>query len=151
MVRFLGAAVLLVAAVPAQATDWYYVDSDANFANISFVDKDSIRADADGNLNASMYSVLAQPEEGVAAYLFSLAVDCKGNRSRLLTGEPFDGAQKSMGSEKIDTPWEAIGQSSQGATIAGFICNRGNGSKSLGASLPFAAGHAMLAEKRKGN
>lgn len=151
MVRFLGAAVLMLAALPAQASDWYYVDSDLNLANISFVDKDSIRADAEGNFNASMYSVLAQPEDGVAAYLFAVAVDCKGNRSRLLTGEPFNSAQKSMGSEKIDAPWEPIGANSQGATIAGFICNRGNGTSSLGAGLPFATGHAMLAEKRKGN
>lgn len=151
MVRFLGAAVLLVAALPAQAADWYYVDSEVNLANISFVDKDSIRADAEGNLNASMYSVLAQPEDGVAAYLFSIAVDCKGNRSRLLTGELFDDAQKSMGSERIDAPWEPIGANSQGATIAGFVCNRGNGTPSVGSALPFATGHAMLAEKRKGN
>jgi hypothetical protein len=151
MLRLAGLGILLAAASPAQASDWRYVDSATDLANISFIDKDSIRANADGNLIGAMFSVMAQVEDGTSAYRFTIEVDCAGKRSRLLTGEMFDTVHKSQGESNIGGEWEGVDPGSQGQTIIDFICSKGASraqEPSAGAALPFAKAAEMLAAQR---
>jgi len=144
------AALALSLAAPAGMDDWYYVDADAGGANITFIDKASIRTNAAGNTEAAMFSVLATDEEGAAAYRFVVEYACATKRSRLLTGEMFDAALKSDGIEDMGADWEANDPGSQGDTIVAFVCTKGAGrsdSVSLGNALPLAKGRAMLAER----
>jgi len=156
MLRLAGLGILLAAASPAQATDWRYVDSATNLDNISFIDKDSIHANAGGNLVGAMFSVMARVEDGASAYRFTIEVDCAAKKSRLLTGEMFDAAHKSQGESNIGAEWEAVDPGSQGQTITDFICSKGASraqEPSAGADYPFAKAAEMLAAQRaaKGN
>jgi hypothetical protein len=151
MVRLAGLGILLAAASPAQATDWRYVDSATDLTNISFIDKDSIHANADGNMVAAMFSAMVKVEDGASAYRFTLEVDCAGKRSRLLTGEMFDAGHQSQGEANIGAAWEAVDPGSQGQTITDFICSKGASraqEPSAGADYPFAKAAELLAAQR---
>jgi len=142
-------ALSLAAFAPAPAQDWYYVDSDTGHANISFIDKASIRTNAGGNAEAAMFSVLAADEDGAAAFRFVIEVQCAAGKSRLMTGETFDSALKSSGADAMDSEWESVDPGTQGESIQKFVCSKGASmpeSKSLGSALPLAKGRAMLAE-----
>lgn len=144
------AALALSLAAPAPASDWYYVDADKQGANITFIDMASIHTNAGGNTEAAMFSVLAADSEGAAAYRFVVEFQCAANKSRLMTGEMFDGALKSDGPADMGADWEGTDPGSQGETILKFVCTKGAGrpdSKSLGDALPLAKGRAMLAER----
>ena len=144
------AALALSFAAPALASDWYYVDSDKNGANITFIDKASIHTNAAGNTEAAMFSVLAKDEEGAAAYRFVVEFKCAEAKSRLVTGEMFDAALKSDGAADMGADWEGTDPGSQGETILKFVCTKGTGradSVSLGDALPLAKGRAILAER----
>ncbi|RYY28195.1 MAG: hypothetical protein EOP62_03035 [Sphingomonadales bacterium] len=140
---------LLFVAAPAHADDWYYVDASDDLSNISFIDKDSIKPNAAGNLLGAMYSVLSEEEDGVVAYRFLLEVDCKANKSRLTAAELFDAKMVSDGVSDMAGEWETVAAGTQGGAISGFICAKGVGNQpSVGSALPFAKGRAMLTEMR---
>jgi hypothetical protein len=137
---------LLAAAMPAQASNWYYVDSASDQANITFIDKDSIKEDG-GNLTAFMFSLLDQAEDGAAAYRFMVTFDCRGGRSRLLTGEMYDTARKPHGAEDMGADWETNAPGTQGSTIQNFVCSRGAKAAATdvaGSELPFDRGRVLL-------
>ena len=141
---------LLAAASPAHASDWFYVDSSKDLSNISFVDKDSIRQNADGNSVASMYSVLAEEEDGAVAYRFTIEVECRSRKSHLVAAEIFDPKLVSGGITDMNGDWEPVDPGTQGDTITAFICSKGANATvaSAGSALPFDKGRAMLAEMR---
>jgi hypothetical protein len=90
MLRLAGAAILMAFSTPAHAEDWYYVSSAKDLANISFIDKDSIRDTGNGTLHASMFSLLAQPdEEGGTAFRFDRLRDFR--RRPQVAGRQYDG------------------------------------------------------------
>ena len=153
MLRLAGAAILMAFSTPAYADDWYYVSSAKDLANISFIDKDSIRETDAGTLRAAMFSVLAKPdEEGGSAFRFEIEVNCTRHQSRLVAYEIFDADRKSQGKSEMDSDWEAIEGETQGDTIATFICGKGKlGPTNLaaGSALPFDSGKAMLAALAK--
>jgi hypothetical protein len=154
MLKTAAVVVLLAAAVPAQATDWYYVDSADDASNISFIDKDSIAATAQGALKATMYSVLAQEEDGAVAYRFAIEVKCGTRESRLMSAESFDPALASQGVSDMGGEWSPTDKGTQGETILNFVCSRGAsspGSKPLGSAYPFSIGRRMLADRAKGS
>jgi hypothetical protein len=143
--------VLLAAAMPAHATDWYYVDSADDGSNISFIDKDSIVANAQGNLTATMYSVLAQEEEGTVAFRFGVEIECRTLKSRLVTAESFDTTLASQGVSDMGGDWTPTEKGTQGETVVEFVCSKGAAypsSKSLGSATPFTIGRRMLADQR---
>ncbi|WP_366810978.1 surface-adhesin E family protein [Sphingomonas sp.] len=142
-------AVMLAGASPALAADWYYVDEAQDGTSVTYVDKDSIKADNDGYLGATMFSMLAEAEDGTKAYRFTLVVDCAGKRSKLTGGEAFGENQVSAGYNSIPAEWQATDPGSQGDTITGFICAGGKtGAASAGAALPFDAAAKKLAEHK---
>lgn len=148
--QFAALALSLAAAAPAPASDWYYVDADAKGTNITFIDKGSIRANAAGNTEAALFSVLAKDEDGAAAYRFVVEFQCAAAKSRLMTGEMFDAALKSDGAGDMGAEWEATDPGSQGETILKFVCTNGASAtvdKSLGDALPLAKGRALLAAR----
>lgn len=150
MLSQFAAIALSLAAIAAPGSDWYYVDADANGSNITFIDKASIRANEAGNTEAVMFSVLAQDDEGTAAYRFLVEFQCGAAKSRLVTGEMFDSALKSDGAADMGAEWEGTDPGTQGETILKFVCSKGSsqpGSTSLGDALPLAKGRALLAER----
>ena len=151
LLKSAAAVLLFAAAAPAHASDWYYVDSADDGSNISFIDKDSIVANAQGNLTATMYSVLAREEEGTVAFRFGLEVECKTLKSRLVTAESFDAALASQGVSDMGGEWAPTTKGTQGETVVEFVCSKGAaypGSKSLGSAIPFQVGRRMLADQR---
>jgi hypothetical protein len=138
------AAALLAQAAPS---DWYHVDSAHDHANASFIDKANIHANASGNLEASLFSLLATPDEGVSAYRFTVEFDCKAQRSRLIGAESFDARHQSDGGEAVPGEWGISAKDTQGGTIAAFVCSRGASQpdkKSLGSALPWETGRAFF-------
>jgi hypothetical protein len=153
LLRLAGLGALLAASAPAQATDWYYVDSAVGFANVTFIDRDSIAKNADGNITGSMFSVLSEVEDGALAYRFVIEVDCEGKLSRLVAGEQFDAARKSQGVAEIGGDWEPVDPNTQGQTISAFFCTRGGsrpGEPSLGPAYPFDTALERFAAHRAG-
>ena len=147
MLRLAGAALLMAVSTPAYASDWYFVSAAKDLANISFVDTDSIRDAGDGSTHASMFSLLAEPEDGVSAYRFEIAINCGKRESRLVSAETYDTAHQPMGEEAMEDDWKPIAASSQGAPVADFICGKGTpgaDNASAGHALPFETGKAML-------
>jgi len=145
-----AAFAVALGAVAAPASDWRYVDADARGANISFIDKDSIRTNTAGNIEAAMFSVLAQDDDGTAAFRFIVEFQCATGKSRLLTGEMFDAALKSSGPADMGADWEGNDPGTQGETILKFACSKGASmadGTSLGAELPLAKGRSILAER----
>lgn len=150
----LGALALIAAATPAQASDWYFIDMADNGANVSFVDKDSIQTNGDGNLVASIFSLLAAPDsEGSLAFRFTVEFDCAKQRSRFLMVEPFDTDRKSDGELADPGDWKATAPDTQGSRFAGFVCSKGSSGAreaSAGSELPFDRGQALLAAHKSG-
>jgi hypothetical protein len=141
--------VTFAAAALAQAapSDWYHVDSAQDHANASFIDKASIRANAAGNLEASMFSLLATPDQGVTAYRFTVEFNCKAQQSRLTRAESFDAKHQSDGGEAVPSEWSIAAKDTQGGTITAFVCSRGASQpdkKSLGSALPWETGRAFF-------
>jgi hypothetical protein len=152
MLRTAAFVFLLAAAAPAHATAWYYVDSAKDLSNISFIDKDSVTTNADGNNEAMMYSVLAEVEDNAVAYRFKVEANCTNKTSRLISAEIFDPGLKSTGATEMMGDWEGSDPGTQGQTIIDFICSKGATATgaALGSALPFDKGRTMLAERRSG-
>lgn len=150
--KFAALAAVLAAAAPAAASDWYYVDSANDYANISFIDKDGIKTNADGTLTGSMYSVLAEEDDGAVAFLFTIEANCAAKKTRMTHAEMFDPKLVSSGRLETGGDWESNDPGTQGETIMNFICAKGaNATKpSVGSAMPFEKGRAMLAEMRAG-
>lgn len=147
MLRLAGAALLMAVSTPAYASDWYFISAAKDLANISFVDKDSIRDTGDGSTHASMFALLAAPQDGVLAYRFEIAINCGKRESRLISAETYDEAHQPMGEDAMEDEWKPIAPNSQGAPVADFICGKGKlGADNLpaGRALPFETGKAML-------
>ncbi len=137
-----------VALAPVQnASDWYHVDSASDRGNATFIDKANIRTNAAGNLEASMFALLAKPDEGIAAYRFIVEFKCKDLQSRMIRAEAFDVNHKSDGGEAVASEWGIASKDTQGSTITAYVCSRGASQpdkKSLGSALPWEAGRAFL-------
>ena len=153
MLRLAGAAILMAFSTPAYAADWYYVSNATDYANISFIDKDSIRDNAEGNTRASMFAVLATPEDdGTIAYRFEIEINCKANMSRLVAAELYDGDRKPQGETPMTTEWSPVEPGTQGEGVTMFVCSRGKPSSAnpaAGRQLPFDTGKTMLAARAK--
>jgi len=152
MLRLAGAALLMAVSTPAYASDWYFVAADEHYANISFIDKDSIHATADGNLSASMFSLLAKPEDNASAYRFEIEVNCGKQLSRLVSAEIYDEAHQPQGDEAMDGDWSPIAPDTQGAYVSAFICSKGQAGPdnvSAGHALPFDTGMTILTARSK--
>ena len=147
------AAILMAFSTPAYAADWYYVSNATDFANISFIDKDSIRDGEPGITRASMFSLLAEPEDGDAmAYRFEIEVNCRSKESRLVSAEVFDSARKPRGEQPMVTDWSPLEAGTQGEAVTDFICSKGKTggtAPSAGKQLPFDTGKVMLADLAK--
>lgn len=147
MLRLAGAALLMAVSTPAYASDWYFVSAANDRANISFVDKDSIRDTGDGSMHASMFALLAEPNDGVLAYRFEIEINCGKRQSRLVSAETYDEAHQPMGEDAMNDDWKPIAAKSQGAPVADFICGKGKpgaDNPPAGSALPFETGKAML-------
>jgi hypothetical protein len=148
MLRLAGAAILMAVSTPAYAADWYYVSNATDFTNISFIDKDSIRDNDEGNTRASMFSVLAEPEDdGAMAYRFEIEINCTSRQSRLVAAEVFGAGRVPRGEQPMDGDWSPVEPATQGASVTDYVCSRGKPSKenpSAGRQLPFDTGMAML-------
>ena len=147
MLRLAGAVLLMAVSTPAYASDWYFVSAANDRANISFVDKDSVRDAGDGTMHASMFALLAEPDDGVSAYRFEIAINCSKRASRLISAETYDAAHAPMGEEAMDDDWKPIEANTQGVDVADFICSNGKpgaDNPSAGRALPFEAGKRML-------
>jgi hypothetical protein len=153
MLRLAGAAILMAFSTPAYAADWYYVSNATDFANISFIDKDSIRDGEPGITRASMFSLLAQPEgDDAMAYRFEIEVKCGSKESRLVAAEVFDSARTPRGQQPMETDWSPLDPGTQGETVAAFVCGKGKpgaANRSAGKQLPFDTGKVMLADLAK--
>ena len=151
MLRLAGAAILMAFSTPAYAADWYYVSNASNYSNISFIDKDSIREDDAGLTRASMFSLLAKPEDDDAlAYRFEIEFNCRSKESRLVAAEVYDSARNPRGETPMTGDWSPVEPATQGASVADFVCSKGKtGATAAGRQLPFDTGAAMLANLAK--
>ncbi|MCW3846354.1 hypothetical protein OF829_03815 [Sphingomonas sp. LB-2] len=152
MLRLAGAAILLAVSTPASAADWYFVAAAKDGSNISFIDRDSIRDGESGYVRASMFSLWAEPTDGMLAYRFEIEIDCAGKRGRMIAFEPFDTSYKSLGEKTLPNEW--IDSGTQGAAISTFICDHGKlgpDNVAAGHQLPFDTGKAMLADRARRN
>lgn len=144
---------LAMAATPAAASDWYFIDMSSDNSNISFVDKDSIRDNGGGRTVGAIFSLLdAADEDGLIAYRFTVEFDCPAMRSRMLMFEAFKPDRSSLGEEVVPDDWKPVSPDTQGGRFAHFICSKGTDgarAKSAGSALPFDAGRAVLDMSRK--
>jgi hypothetical protein len=144
----LFAAALAVSALTQNAaSDWFHVDSASDHSNASFIDKASIHPNAAGNLEASMFTLLAAINENVTGYRFTVEFDCTTQKSRLRTAQTFDLDHKPGNADEIPSEWTLNPEGSQGSTITKFVCSRGASKpaeKSLGSALPWEMGRAFL-------
>ncbi|MDG2534549.1 hypothetical protein P6144_12885 [Sphingomonas sp. HITSZ_GF] len=147
MFGWIVVALAAVSPVQAAPSDWFHVDTASDHANASFIDRANIVPNKAGNLEASMFSLMAQVTDGDAAYRFTVEFDCKGQSSRLIRAEAFDGDRRSKGVEDIKTEWAVAAKGTQGGTILGYVCSRGGSlpdKKSLGSALPWETGRAFF-------
>lgn len=153
MLRLAAAAILMAFSTPALAADWYYVSNASDYGNISFIDKDSIRDGDAGVTRASMFSLLAAPEDDDAmAYRFEIEVKCSSNESRLVAAEVFDKSRKPRGEQPMTTDWSPIEAGTQGQSVSAFVCSEGKPAavnRPAGKQLPFDTGKVMLADLAK--
>jgi hypothetical protein len=142
------AAILLAAsAAPDAPPAWFHVDSAADHANANFIDKASIHPIAGGLVEATMFTLLAQPDDGTGAYRFRIAFDCASGRSRLVAAESYDATRKGDGMTDITTDWRQNEKGTQGDTVLRFVCSNGQSQpkkQSLGAALPWDSGRPFL-------
>jgi hypothetical protein len=142
-------AIALSLAAPAQSrpADWYHVDSASDRSSTSFIDLASLKTNAGGTTEATMFSVLAEADEGTVAFRFVVEFDCVGKKNRLLTGEAFDTKHQGGGAEDMGGDWDSVDKGSQGETILNFVCSKGASQadkKSLGAALPWSEAEQRL-------
>lgn len=148
MSKWIAAGLLVAAtAAPAHASNWYFVDAAASRANITFIDKDSIRSEG-GYIYADLFTLLATPLRGqTTAFRFITRYDCPAGKSQLTGGQAFDMARKPGSVEQIDDTWQSSNPGTQGARILSFVCSKGANARdddAAGSDYPFDKGFALL-------
>jgi len=141
-----GFLALAVSATAAQASSWYFVDSAASNANITFIDRDSIRTDS-GYVYADLFTLLATPADGRSAFRFITRYDCDAGKSQLTGGQSFDLSHKPREVTPIDDEWQPAAPGTQGARILKVVCAKGvslDDKDAAGSDWPFERGAALL-------
>lgn len=130
--RFLIAAVALLAATPAFATDWALATSADDKSSAIFVDRDSIKKESDGMVRAqTFYALAADKDDGLAAIQLLQEYDCNGRRFRRLhmTAYFADGSTK-LDTEYV-TEWKVTKAGDQAEAMLEFVCAGGPKSSSV--------------------
>lgn len=140
-----------LAAAPAAAQDWHFVDVAADNSSIAYVDRSSITSLAGGLASASVFTVKRVPgRSGVSAMLISLEADCGEPRARMLQVTGFRHDSSRIGQQPGSGRWKELEQGSQAGVIRAFICSAGRMSQvgdAVGADLPFAHARALFVER----
>lgn len=147
----LAALALLGTAGPAAAADWYLTSESAYATNVSFVDRDSIRASGSFG-RAQLYMVMAEADEnGAAAIDVLVEYDCSEPRRRFMRLVAFDEAGRRLHDVPGSRTWAPVVPGSQESVSRDFACSGGRSldvSASYGAAYPFARARALLARHR---
>jgi hypothetical protein len=150
MLRLVLAALLMLGAVPASASDWRYV-ADLTNNGPNFVDLDSI-SPRDGTIRSVVtFEVRREPdEEGIAAQAVHVRVNCPERKLSVFRFVNYDANDREVEDLRGTRPFIGpMPAGSIGGVLVDYVCSHGGSDAAaprVGDRLPFEAGRRVLRE-----